>query len=91
MRFTWPLINHQFEVYTNPVLLNGPGYAVPLIVDTGAIPGRNQFLLGPEFAAVIDSWTIQAEWAGRFFTDAVANAQNQGTVLCRKPRKSVVR
>ena len=32
------------------------------------IPGSRQYTLGPEFAAVVGSLTVQAEWAGQFLT-----------------------
>ncbi len=51
------------------VLRNGPGYALPVLVDTDEIPGSRQVILGPEFAAVCGSWTLQSEWAGQFITD----------------------
>ncbi len=75
------LVNDEFRIRARPPLRNGPGYAVPVIVDTTTLPGSSQFLIGPELAAVIGPWTFQAEWTGQFFNDAVAsNGQDQGTV-----------
>ncbi len=76
------LVQNQLRVRARPLLRNGPGYANPVLVDTGEINGGRQFTLAPEFAAVYRSWTIQAEWAGQFLTRAVApGGTNQGTVL----------
>ena len=73
------LVSDEFRLRDRPLLRNGPGYAIPVIADTGTLAGRNQFLVGPELAAVVGSWTFQAEWTGQFFTDSVAaNGQNQG-------------
>ena len=75
------LVNDQFRIRARPTLRNGPGYAVPVVVDTTTLPGSSQFLIGPELAAVVGPWTFQAEWTGQFFNDAVAsNGQDQGTV-----------
>ena len=52
-----------------------------MLVDTGEVPGSHQYIVAPEFAAVLGSWTVQAEWAGQFFTHAVPNNQPQGTVF----------
>lgn len=71
----------QLRVRARPVLRNGPGFAVPILVDTGNIPGSRQHTLAPEFAAVVGSWTIQAEWAGQFLTSASVNDQPMGTVF----------
>jgi phosphate-selective porin OprO/OprP len=62
-------------------LRNGPGFVVPVLVDTGEVPGGNQYLIAPEFAAVYGSWTLQAEYAGQFFSNAVVSGQTQGTVF----------
>ncbi|MBC8115412.1 MAG: hypothetical protein H7062_13595 [Candidatus Saccharimonas sp.] len=72
------LVNNEFRVRARPALRNGPGYAVPVIVDTGTLPGTNQFLIGPELAAVFGPLTFQAEWTGQFISDAedaIGNAQ----------------
>jgi phosphate-selective porin OprO/OprP len=72
----------QLRVRARPLLRNGPGFAVPVLVNTGDVPGSRQYTLAPEFAAVYGSWTFQAEWTGQFLTQAGApNGQNQGTVL----------
>jgi phosphate-selective porin OprO/OprP len=55
---------------------------VPVLVDTGEIPGSKQYTFAPEFALVLGSLTFQAEYAGQFLIDAIAaNGQNQGTVF----------
>jgi len=71
----------QLRVRARPVLRNGPGFAVPVLVDTGEVPGSRQYTLAPEFAAVVGSWTLQAEWAGQFLTSAVVNNQPPGTLF----------
>ncbi len=76
------LVNDEFRIRARPVLRNGPGYAVPVLVDTGTLPGSSEFLIAPELAAVYGPWTFQAEWTGQWATDAVAaNGQPQGTVF----------
>jgi phosphate-selective porin OprO/OprP len=51
-------------------------------VDTGEVPASRQYTIGPELAMVLGPWTLQAEWAGQFLTDAFAsNGQPQGTVF----------
>jgi phosphate-selective porin OprO and OprP len=64
------LVNDEFRIRARPALRNGPGYSVPVVVDTGTLPGKSQYLIGPELAAVCGPLTFQAEWAGQFFTDA---------------------
>jgi phosphate-selective porin OprO/OprP len=71
----------ELRLRARPVLRNGPGFAVPVLVDTGQIPGSQQYTIAPEFALVRGPLTIQAEWAGQFLTDAVANGQAQSTVF----------
>jgi phosphate-selective porin OprO and OprP len=75
------LVQNKLRARARPLLRNAPGYAVPVLVDTGQIPGSRQYTLGPEFALVLGPWTVQAEWAGQFLTDAVAGGQPQGTVF----------
>jgi phosphate-selective porin OprO/OprP len=76
------LVQNEVRARARPVLRNAPGYAVPILVDTGEIPGSRQAIIGPEFALVLGPVTVQAEWAGQFVTDAVASTnQNQGTVF----------
>ena len=69
------------RVRARPVLRNAPGFAVPILVDTGQIPGSRQYTIGPEFAMVLGSVTIQAEWTGQVLTDAVESNEPQGTVF----------
>ncbi|MFO0945558.1 MAG: porin [Planctomycetota bacterium] len=72
----------ESRVRARPLLRNAPGYAVPILVDTGEIPANSQHTIAPEFAMVIGSWTIQAEWACQFIADAIApDGINQGTVF----------
>jgi phosphate-selective porin OprO and OprP len=80
---TWDgeLVEDELRVRARPVLRNGPGFAVPVFVDTGEIPGANQYTFAPEFALVWDSLTIQAEWCGQYLTGAVVNNQPQNTVF----------
>jgi phosphate-selective porin OprO/OprP len=51
-------------------------------VDTGEIPGGRQLTIAPEFALVLGSLTVQAEWAGQYLTNAyLPSGQPQGTVF----------
>jgi phosphate-selective porin OprO/OprP len=75
------LVENELRVRARPLLRNGPGYAVPVLVDTGEVPGSHQCIVAPELAWVIGSLTIQAEWAAQFLTDAVVNGAEQGTVF----------
>jgi phosphate-selective porin OprO/OprP len=76
------LVQNQLRDRARTLLRNAPGFDVPVVVDTGEIPGSKQYTLAPEFAMVLGPLTLQAEWAGQFLTDAVAaNGQNQGTVF----------
>src|SRR5262249_217327 len=56
------LPQNQLKARARALLRNGPGYAVPVLVNTGDIGGSRQYTLSPEFAAVLGPWTIQAEW-----------------------------
>lgn len=76
------LVQNEQRVRARALLRNGPGYAVPILVDTGEIPGSRQYTIGPEFAVVHGPWTLQAEWTGQFLTDAIAaNGLSQGTIF----------
>lgn len=76
------LPENRLRVRARPVLRNGPGFAVPVLVDTGQVPGSRQYTLAPEFAAVLGPWTVQAEWTGQFLTRAKpAGRPDQGTVF----------
>lgn len=76
------LVNDDFRLRAKPALRNGPGYALPVLVDTGTLPGDSQFMIGPELAAVFGRWTFQTEWTGQFISDAfTANGQSQGTAF----------
>lgn len=73
---------NQLRVRARPLLRNGPGYAVPVLVDTGEIPGNREYIIAPEFAMVLGPWTFQAEWAGQYLTQAIApNGLPQGTIF----------
>src|SRR5262249_11516555 len=76
------IVQGQLRDRARPLLRNAPGFAVPVLVDTGEVPGSKQYTLAPEFAMVLGPVTVQAEWAGQFFTQAVAsNGQDQGTIF----------
>jgi phosphate-selective porin OprO and OprP len=76
------LVDDELRDRARPLLRNAPGFADPVLVDTGDLGGSHQYTIGPEFALVWHSLTIQAEYAGQFFTDATdANGVNQGTVF----------
>src|SRR5262249_38250283 len=76
------IVQDQLRDRARPLLRNAPGFAVPVLVDTGEIPGSRQYTLAPEFALVWGPLTVQAEYAGQYLTQAVApNGQNQGTVF----------
>jgi phosphate-selective porin OprO/OprP len=76
------LVQNELRDRARPVLRNAPGFAVPVLVDTGEVPGSKQYTIAPEFALVWGPLTVQAEYAAQFFTDAIApNGQNQGTIL----------
>jgi len=76
------LVEDELRVRARPVLRNAPGFAVPVLADTDEVPGSRQYTIAPEFAMVLGSLTLQAEYAGQFLTDAVTSTgQNQGTVF----------
>jgi phosphate-selective porin OprO and OprP len=76
------LEQNELRVRARPLLHNGPGFAVPVLADTGQVPGSRQYTVGPEFALVLGPVTVQAEWTGQFLTDAVdPNNVGQGTVF----------
>jgi phosphate-selective porin OprO/OprP len=76
------IVQDQLRDRARPVLRNAPGFAVPVLVDTGEVPGSKQYTLAPEFALVQGSFTLQAEYAAQYLTQAVApNGVNQGTVF----------
>jgi phosphate-selective porin OprO/OprP len=79
--FGGQLEENKLRLRDRPLLRNAPGYAVPVLVDTGTLGGTNQFTFGPEFAAVLGSLTLQAEWAAQFLTNASRNNQSLGTVF----------
>jgi phosphate-selective porin OprO/OprP len=76
------LVQDQLRARARTLLRNAPGFDVPVLVDTGEVPGSKQYTLAPEFALVLGPLTVQAEFAALFLTDAIAsNGQNQGTVV----------
>jgi phosphate-selective porin OprO/OprP len=76
------LVQDELRARARTVLRNGPGFVVPVLVDTSEVPGSRQYTIGPELAMVYGPLTLQAEWAGQFLTDAVApDGQPQGTVF----------
>ncbi len=75
------VVQDQLRDRARILLRNGPGFTVPILVDTTEIGGSQQYTIGPEFALVWGSLTVQAEFAGQFFTDATTNGVNVGTVF----------
>lgn len=76
------LVQDEWRVRVRPLLRNAPGYAVPVFADTGEVQGSREHTVGPEFAMVLGPFTLQAEYAANFLTEAIAsNGQNQGTVV----------
>jgi phosphate-selective porin OprO and OprP len=76
------IVQDELRDRARTILRNGPGFAVPILVDTSELGGSHQYTIGPEFALVYGSLTVQAEYAGQFFTDATdTNGVNQGTVF----------
>jgi phosphate-selective porin OprO and OprP len=76
------LPQNELRARARPLLRNGPGFANPILVDTGGIGGSRQYTIAPEFAAVFGPWTFQAEWTGQWLTQATpVGGTNQGTVL----------
>src|SRR5262249_14310302 len=47
------LVQNELRARDRLLLRNGPGYADPIMVDTGNIPGSRQYTIGPEFALVL--------------------------------------
>jgi phosphate-selective porin OprO/OprP len=75
------LVQDELRDRARPLLRNAPGFAVPVLVDTGEVPGSRQYTVAPEFAMVLGPVTVQAEWTGQLLTQAEPNAQPQGTVF----------
>src|SRR5579884_3949641 len=76
------IVQNRLRVRTRPLLRNAPGFAVPVLADTGEIPGSRQYTFAPELALVLGPVTVQAEYAGQFLTQAIApNGENQGTTF----------
>src|SRR5262245_62166568 len=53
------LEQNVLRVRARTELRNGPGYAVPILVDTGDVPGHLRYVIAPEFAMVLGSFTLQ--------------------------------
>jgi phosphate-selective porin OprO/OprP len=76
------IVQDQLRDRARPLLRNAPGFAVPVLVDTSEVPGSKQFTLAPEFALVLGPFTVQAEYAGQWLTQATTSkGQDQGTVF----------
>ncbi len=76
------LVQNQLRDRVRPLLRNGPGFAVPILADTGEIPGGNQYTVGPELALQWGPFMLQAEYAVQWLTDAVdTSGLNVGTVM----------
>jgi phosphate-selective porin OprO/OprP len=76
------LVEDKLRVRARPLLRNAPGFAVPVLVDTGEVPGNKQYTVAPEFAMVLGPLTVQAEFAGQFLTHATpTGGTDQGTVF----------
>jgi phosphate-selective porin OprO/OprP len=76
------IVQDQLRDRVRPLLRNAPGFDVPVIADTSEVPGSKQYTIAPEFAMVLGSLTIQAEYAGQWLVGAVAsNGQPQGTIF----------
>ena len=45
--FNGELVQNQLRVRARPLLRNGPGFANPILVDTGKVPGSRQYTARP--------------------------------------------
>lgn len=75
------LTENQSQLRARAVIRNGPGYAVPVLVETPSIPAVGQAILAPEFAMVWGPWTVQAEWTGEFVTGATPTPGPEQTLF----------
>lgn len=75
------LPQNELRLRARPLLRNGPGFAVPVLVDTGEFGASRQYTIAPELAAAYGSWTFQAEWAGQAATRATLDGVNNGTIF----------
>ena len=76
------LVEDELRDRARTILRNAPGFAVPILADTNEAPGSKQYTIAPEFALVLGPFTVQAEYAAQFLTQAIApNGQDQGTVF----------
>jgi phosphate-selective porin OprO/OprP len=76
------IVQNELRDRARTILRNAPGFDVPVLADTGEIPGSKQYTIAPEFAMVWGPLTIQAEYAFQFLIGAVdANGEEAGPVL----------
>lgn len=76
------IVQDELRDRARPLLRNAPGFAVPVLVDTGEVPGSKQYTIGPEFAMALGPFSVQAEFAGQWFTNATpTGGLGQGTVF----------
>jgi phosphate-selective porin OprO and OprP len=75
------IVQDELRDRARVLLRNAPGFTVPILVDTTEISGSQQYTIAPEFALVLGSFTLQAEYAGQFLTDATPDGTNIGTVF----------
>lgn len=76
------LVQGQSRSRVRPLLRNGPGFAVPILADTGEIPGSRMHIFAPELAMAFGPFTLQAEYAIKLLTEAIdQNGQEQGTLF----------
>jgi hypothetical protein len=55
------IVQDELRDRARPLLRNAPGFAVPVLVDTGEILGSKQYTIGPEFALILGPFGIHAE------------------------------
>jgi phosphate-selective porin OprO/OprP len=76
------IVQDELRVRARTLLRNGPGFAVPILADTGELSSGKQYTVAPEFAMVLGPITVQAEYTTQFVTSVVApNGRNVGNVL----------
>ncbi len=76
------IVEDELRDRVRPLLRNAPGFAVPVLADTSEVSGSKQYTIAPEFAMVLGSFSVQAEYAAQFLTQATpTDGQDQGTVF----------
>ncbi len=76
------IVQDQNRDRARTLLRNAPGFDVPVLVDTGEVPGSKQYTLAPEFAFQWGPFLVQAEYAAQFLTHATpTGGTDQGTVF----------